>query len=322
MMLLEPLISVIETVKERMKQHGQPLRHSEALTRYALIDPVLRALGWDTENPAVIVPEYRGGGGLADYALMGSSVPVSLLEAKKLGEDLTSGISQALNYCNQQGINYMLVSDGDAWVMYEVFRQAPIEDRTLVSLSIQNNAVHEAALKLLTLWRPNLESGQPVAASEPVMAMSPPVGTPNANPEIAVLTPLPTQAVPIDTGNWISLLDFQPQANVGPPNAIRFDGGGSQPIKTWRDMIIWVAEQMISNGRLTAQQCPVGGLHGSAFLNTSPVAPNGNQFHGPKKLSNGLYIDVNASGSGIVRRTNMILKALGVQVDRIELRLE
>ena len=202
--------------------------------------------------------------------------------------------------------------------MYEVFRQAPITERWLVVIplfAVQSGL--ETAYALAATRIRAAGGGQ-----EPVMAMSPPVGTPNANPEIAVLTPLPTQAVPIDTGNWISLLDFQPQANVGPPNAIRFDGGGSQPIKTWRDMIIWVAEQMISNGRLTAQQCPVGGLHGSAFLNTSPVAPNGNQFHGPKKLSNGLYIDVNASGSGIVRRTNMILKALGVQVDRIELRLE
>ena len=268
------------------------------------------------------MPEYQGGGGFADYALMGSSGPVSLLDAKKLGQDLKSGIGQALNYCNQQGINHMLVSDGDMWVMYEVFRQAPIEDRRLVSLSIQNDAAHEAALKLLMLWRPNLESGQPVAASEPVMAMCPPVGTPDASPEIAALTPSPTQAVPIDTGNWVSLLDFQPQAHSGPPNAIRFDGGGSQPIKTWRDMIIWVAEQMISNGRLTAQQYPVGGLHGSAFLNTSPETLDGNPFRAAKKLSNGLFIDVHASGSGIVRRTSMILKALNVQVDRIELRLE
>ena len=33
---------------------------SEMQTRYALIDPLLRELGWDTENPALVRPEFRG----------------------------------------------------------------------------------------------------------------------------------------------------------------------------------------------------------------------------------------------------------------------
>ena len=35
------------------------LRQSEMQTRYALIDPLLRELGWDTENPALVRPEYK-----------------------------------------------------------------------------------------------------------------------------------------------------------------------------------------------------------------------------------------------------------------------
>ena len=161
-MLLDELVAAIDNVKSRIELHQSSLRQSEALTRYSLIDPMLRALGWDTADPALVVPEYRAAGGFADYALMGLARPVSLLEAKKLGENLTSGVGQALNYCNEQGINFMLVSDGDTWVMYEVFRQAPIEERRMVSLSVRADPVHEAALKLLLLWRPNLASGEPV----------------------------------------------------------------------------------------------------------------------------------------------------------------
>ena len=107
---------------------GSALRQSEALTRYVLIDPLLRELGWDTEDPDSVRPEYRDAGGYADYALMGLDRPAALTEAKKLGEPLTSGIEQALNYCNRQGINFMIVTDGDRWELYEVFRQARIED--------------------------------------------------------------------------------------------------------------------------------------------------------------------------------------------------
>ena len=50
-MILESLLELVETLKARIDAHGDQLRQSEALTRYALIDPLLRELGWDTEDP-------------------------------------------------------------------------------------------------------------------------------------------------------------------------------------------------------------------------------------------------------------------------------
>ena len=53
-----------------LRNMARPLRQSEALTRATLIDPLLRELGWDTEDPALVAPEYRLGRGYADYALL------------------------------------------------------------------------------------------------------------------------------------------------------------------------------------------------------------------------------------------------------------
>ena len=47
-MLLEPLVSTIETIKGRIATHGASLRQNETRTRAALIDPLLTALGWDS----------------------------------------------------------------------------------------------------------------------------------------------------------------------------------------------------------------------------------------------------------------------------------
>ena len=47
-MLLDDLVGVIETLKERIATHGATLREYETRTRMALIDPLLQALGWDT----------------------------------------------------------------------------------------------------------------------------------------------------------------------------------------------------------------------------------------------------------------------------------
>ena len=70
-MPLDDLVSVIETLKERVQTHRQDLQANETRTRMALIDPLLQALGWDTTDPALVLPEYEVSGSRADYAPAG-----------------------------------------------------------------------------------------------------------------------------------------------------------------------------------------------------------------------------------------------------------
>ncbi len=42
---LENLLQLMATLVQRIEQHGDECRKNEALTRYALIDPLRRALG-------------------------------------------------------------------------------------------------------------------------------------------------------------------------------------------------------------------------------------------------------------------------------------
>ncbi len=85
-MLLDPLVNVIETLKERIQAHGATLRESETRTRMALIDPLLSALGWDISDPAVVTPEYAAGGGRADYALLSpDGRPAGLNRGEEVG---------------------------------------------------------------------------------------------------------------------------------------------------------------------------------------------------------------------------------------------
>ena len=72
--MLDDLVSVIETLQQRIATHRQSLQQNEIRTRTGLIDPLLTALGWDVSDPAVVTPEYSVGGGRADYALNGVGV--------------------------------------------------------------------------------------------------------------------------------------------------------------------------------------------------------------------------------------------------------
>ena len=69
-MPLDDLVSVIETLQHRIREHGASLRENETRTRMALIDPLLAALGWHVSDPAVVTPEYNVSGRWADYALL------------------------------------------------------------------------------------------------------------------------------------------------------------------------------------------------------------------------------------------------------------
>ena len=50
-MPLQSLYELIATLRGRIERHAANLSQSEMLTRYALVDPLLRELGWNTEDP-------------------------------------------------------------------------------------------------------------------------------------------------------------------------------------------------------------------------------------------------------------------------------
>ena len=121
-MLLDSLLKLVETLRERIDEHGDALRQSEAMTRYALIDPMLRELGWNTDDPAQVVPEYRvANNQMADYVLRANDAPTIVVESKKLDEPLQGGkaLDQGILYSAHTRSGYFLLTDGRRWELYE-----------------------------------------------------------------------------------------------------------------------------------------------------------------------------------------------------------
>ena len=171
--MLDGLVSVIETLQQRIQEHGDFLRNEggqrEARTRTTLINPLLQVLGWDPADPGLVALEYRAGVGWADYALKGlGNQPAAVIEAKRLGTFVENHLDQAVGYCIHQGIAYAGVTDGNHWQLYRTFDQRPLAEKIVLDVRIDNTPAHEVALKLLLLWRPNVASGQPVTASQPL----------------------------------------------------------------------------------------------------------------------------------------------------------
>ena len=317
--MLDDLVGVIETLQGRIRHHGNFLQENEIRTRVALIDPLLQALGWDVADPGLVSPEYNVSGQRVDYALLGADgKPAATVEAKKLGESLVSHRMQMLNYSNAAGIAYAGLTDGNQWELYEVFKQVTLEERRLLDLRILDTPAHECALKLLLLWRPNLATGRPAAAVEPII--SPPVA-PVAPPPAAPVVDMPPSVIQPVSAGWIQLSNFQYQPGQKAP-AIRLPDRSEKTLRSWVDVLVEVAEYLVRTGHLTADRCPIPAPAGTRYIvHREPVHSDGKNFTQARVLSNGFSCETNTRPDYAVGYARFLLQRFGVDAGAVWLRL-
>ena len=333
-MLLEPLVSTVETIKARIAIHGSTLRQNETRTRAALIDPLLTALGWDATDPALVTPEYRVDVGWADYALAGvGNQPVAVIEAKRLGSVVENHLEQAVGYCIQQGIAYAGVTDGNHWQLYRTFEPVPLADKIVLDVSIADTPSHETALKLLLLWRPNLASGQPVAADAPIVSSPPEPAPAKASHPANILprsTPTPSSesaqsaSISVNSG-WESITGVSYQKGGEKPTGIRFPDSKSIEIgRGWTDMWFQVCEWLASTGRLTENDCPIRvSSRASRYLvNRVQTHSNNKPFGQPKTTTTGLFVERQFEPKKTLEYALFLLDKFGVPGDTVELRFD
>ena len=310
-MLLDDLYQAIEKLRERMEDHQDKLKQSEALTRNALVDPLLRALGWDTEDPALAMPEYRLGSGFADYALLNAGKPAIVIEAKKLGTPLYGAAEQSVTYCVNDGIRYFVATDGRKWDVYETHRPVPLAEKKIVSFDITDSAA-DVCLDALVLWRRSVQSGVVRKARTPLLE-------PEQGPLVAVNqlepAPAPVATTPIATtapahkGNWRTLSQWQPAKGDNPPLEIRFPDGSTSAIKNWVDIPAAAVQWLSDNGELDETQIPI--RSGSRFIvNDSPSHSTGEKFK-VRRQAGKFYVDGNYNKAVNVRNANTIIQRTG-----------
>ena len=179
---------------------------------------------------------------------------------------------------------------------------------------------------MLLLWRPNLASGQPMAASEPLLSSThvPHAAMPPA-PEMSSIIeapqPIPSEPVSLEPG-WVSLSGYNPPGGSKAPAAIRFPDDSVQEIKRWNDILVAVATWLNASGKLTTSDVPVQSSPKTYIVHTQPKHPTGNEFFLHREIANGSLI-VNTHGSAIQMRKNSrtLLERCNVSPDTVHLQV-
>jgi hypothetical protein len=128
------LSEVLASVRERIARYrGLGGLIGEQNTKAALIEPVLRALGWDVEDPEEVWREYKRQNvdNPVDYALMILRSPRLFVEAKGLGENLEDPrwANQIVTYAVMAGVAWVLLTNGDEYRIYNTHARVPMEEK-------------------------------------------------------------------------------------------------------------------------------------------------------------------------------------------------
>ena len=308
-MPLESLLKLVETLRDRIDEHGDALRQSEALTRYALIDPLLRELGWDTDDPSLVIPEYRSGGGRADYALLYDGKPVMMVEAKSLGTPLRDAVlSQGINYCLMEGTRHFTVTDGQRWEVYETHRPVPIDEKRIASFDLKGQSPPAECLKALALWRPSAESGHVATAQVPVVGLE----AGKESPSEPSRPSKGSSSEGLNDHDWHLLSEVTADTGKAPVE-VSFPEGEPVKVTNWAETLVEIVRWLIANGKLRAGDCPIKADSPRAFrhmVHTQPTHSNGERFTSPVEVR-GLWVERHDNRPALIDKIRTIVVHIG-----------
>jgi hypothetical protein len=292
---MRELLEAIKRVCERIKRYENRLRQNEMLTRYALVDPILRALGWDTEDPEQVVPEFSMRTGRADYALLVKGKPCIIVEAEPLKAALTRAAEQGVRYAVSEGIPYFVCTDGNRWVIYDTFKRVPLEEKIIAQAEISSggDVNYDAARQLLALWRPAMPK---VKVGAPLVATGERESEERRKPETRIETQLEQS---------LQRLKEQMRPGQSPPTSIRFPDGKQEDLRTWKDLLVAVAKWALP--KLQQQRkLPLGSL-----------IRRGGQMRAPRDIGDGWKVETWFDARGCVRNAVRILREAEISADEV-----
>ena len=286
--MIHTFVEAVDGIRQTIRTHAVALSKNEMMTRYALIDPLLRELGWDLSDPEMSVPEDIGPGGKPDYTLGSNAM---IVEAKKLDENLDKYADKLISYVRGRKVRYGVLTNGQIWKMYDT-------DTTTKSPEIEFDITDPDGVvvsKALRLHR------------------------------VVVLESVPQSNVPKPSSDDYGYdgymradsLDTAP-TNIGEThNTIIYKDQSWTAEKCMADLLVSVAAWLVRKGYLTAKHCPIEAGPENYLLHTKPSHSDGREFSKHKRLAKKMYLNTAFNSTDMILCTLDLMEAAGL--DRSEI---
>lgn len=280
-MIINKLARLFDILKTRMERYDDYLRRSEYNTRILLIDPVLRKLGWDVEDPELVKMEVelaRPKGLRADYVLLEHDTPVAIVEAKSFGRDLKDSrfLNQAVEYAGYAGVQLFVLTNGNLWQLYR--RDQDVASRTLqpaIEFDIRYGNSTDLPKTALALRQPNLDFGQQIDSIPNSLLR-------NVHPSTQ------SSSSPPEGSPWHPISKFLTSSisKKRQPAWMKFPDGVVEPFVKpgWVGVPFNLVRWLVDTRRLSKHHLPVKRANGKALIVDSPIGK-------PRAVKTGFYMN-------------------------------
>lgn len=272
-------------------------------------------VGWDTEDPSLVLPEFNVSGGYADYALLEGAKPVIVVEAKKLGSSLDAAVDQGINYCIKDALPYFAATDGRHWRIYETHKPVPLAQKLIVQLDVLESPA-DTCRAALAFWRHGVAETRSVVA--PARALMPDT--------IAVARTLPVAKPPTvplrndlqrdgtetsGPARWVSFADLVDvlKDHRRPPIEIKFPDRARRVIKHWYEPVTETVRWLSIAGLLVTPRLALARGRRYVFAEV-PEHPNGKEFRSPKFVE-GVFVEAHNNVIQHVANALLIIESVG-----------
>lgn len=319
---LTGLCEVLKLVKSSAENYRDQLQRNEAVTRAVLIDPVLRALGWEVANPAMVEVEKPitagGKAGFLDYHL-NAEKPI-IIEAKKLDEPLENHFVQLVGYAFTLGVENMFISDGLKWEHYtniSATNQEPVRTIDLGQLG-ESELTRAAAYFVETLdaalFAPESQKVEDVLQQKYDSLEKKVLDLERTVLRIANEASLPA-TVESEPENhqmpWL-FLNGSWDAKKKKPAKLRMPNGKVIDVRSWTQVLTEACKYCLSENQVLLQQLPIADRTGRATKLINTTRPPSNLNSDSFVVNDGtVYVCTNYSANDCVANAAFMFGKLG-----------
>ena len=340
------LNEALAQVAEKIKKFRSLYEQNEMAVRDQIVNPILRNLEWNPENPEEVQPNVSTEEGVPDYSLIKNGKKILFVEAKKLGIDVEERdvIRQLAKYSFSEGTKYGVLTNGAVWLLIRSFEEGTtLTERTVWKTDLENEEVPAVLRKITTISKTNIEDIEVLVKKvqildeiwqslldepeEMIRGLIPVVkslvsqGYPDYQFEDTEIEDLLKERVKeiilgqseeeIPSGTTIESIPWP----GGSPRKMKL-GGEVFELRNSFEILINTANWLIKKGKLKPSDCPVGIGRGKRnLINKEPKHKYGDDFRAPKQLQEGLWIETHYSTAGCINYTKRLLEKFGVSPD-------
>ena len=141
--VVSPYAKAVQRVRTNMSNHSEECVNHESNTIQYLVEPMLRGLGWDFDDPEQVMREYRPKGDqgrgkrgeAVDIALLENRTPTVFVEVKRLDRDHTPEYEKQIErYASHMKMGTAVLTNGKYWIVRPVL-QGSFQGQSIIDVS-------------------------------------------------------------------------------------------------------------------------------------------------------------------------------------------